>query len=214
MGTDSSTFVHKLQLGESYVKAVQQQTHELHGCWHLKSSAEAGQQVWHCYILVQKSYCVTQPLQFPLLQLLLLLLLFLLLMLFMLGMWANHAPPVLLPLLCMWSSFALLFYCTHTHILNCCSPLLLPLLLKRHNVQIKDLQASIVAVPCDAVLVGTPHDISRLIEVPQPLALVTYRVTDMGQQQLEGLGLKGSTDTGLSKALAARLAELFNSKLA
>jgi hypothetical protein len=36
----------------------------------------------------------------------------------------------------------------------------------------------------------------------------------MDQQQLAGLGLKGSTGTGLSKALAARLAELFNSKLA
>jgi predicted GTPase len=76
-------------------------------------------------------------------------------------------------------------------------------------MQIKDLQATIAAVPCDAVLVGTPHDITRIITVPQPLAVVTYRVTDLDQgQQAEVLGVTGS---GLSddKTLAGRLAEMW-----
>eukprot|EP00775_Hariotina_reticulata_P001966 gene1966-2293_t len=45
--------------------------------------------------------------------------------------------------------------------------------------QLKDLQATIAAVPCDVVLLGTPHDITRLIPVPQPLAVVTYRVVEL-----------------------------------
>jgi predicted GTPase len=76
-------------------------------------------------------------------------------------------------------------------------------------MQIEDLQATIAAVPCDAVLVGTPHDITRLITVPQPLAVVTYRVTELDQAQLaEILGSKGSgAVTG--KTLAGRLAEMW-----
>jgi hypothetical protein len=59
------------------------------------------------------------------------------------------------------------------------------------------------------VLVGTPHDITRLITVPQPLAVVTYRVTELDQaQQAEVLGLKGS-GAGAGKTLAGRLAEMW-----
>lgn len=52
--------------------------------------------------------------------------------------------------------------------------------------QVRDLQSSIAAVPCDTVLVGTPHDISHLITVPQPLAVVTYKVTEPQELRLQG----------------------------
>jgi predicted GTPase len=74
-------------------------------------------------------------------------------------------------------------------------------------LQIQDLQASIAAVPCDAVLVGTPHDITRLITVPQPLVPVTYQVAelDTAQQDSDVKGL----NLGLGKALEGRLAEMW-----
>lgn len=62
-----------------------------------------------------------------------------------------------------------------------CKLLLLVLLM----LQVNDLQASIAAVPCDTVLVGTPHDISRLIKVPQPLAVVTYQVEEPKELRLQ-----------------------------
>lgn len=79
--------------------------------------------------------------------------------------------------------------------------------------QILDLQASIAAVPCDAVLVGTPHDITQLISVPQPLAVVTYAVADLDEEQQQGLGLKGlGASPGLGKALEGRLAGMWTAK--
>jgi predicted GTPase len=87
--------------------------------------------------------------------------------------------------------------------------LLLLLLLLLCSFQIKDLQATITAVPCDAVLVGTPHDITRLIAVLQPLVVVTYRVTELDQaQQAEILGSMG-LGAGIGKTLAGQLAEMW-----
>jgi predicted GTPase len=40
--------------------------------------------------------------------------------------------------------------------------------------QVRDLQASIDAVPCDLVLVGTPFDLSRLIKTRHPMMRVNY----------------------------------------
>jgi predicted GTPase len=46
--------------------------------------------------------------------------------------------------------------------------------------QLADLAATIAAVPCDAVVVATPIDLSRLIEIPQETVRVTYGVADRG----------------------------------
>jgi predicted GTPase len=46
--------------------------------------------------------------------------------------------------------------------------------------QLADLAATIAAVPCDLVLVATPIDLSRLIDIPQPHVRVTYAVEDVG----------------------------------
>ncbi len=43
-----------------------------------------------------------------------------------------------------------------------------------------DLEATIRAVPCDLVLVGTPIDLTRIITIRQPTARVRYEVEEAG----------------------------------
>jgi len=52
--------------------------------------------------------------------------------------------------------------------------------------QLADLAATIAAVPCDAVVVATPIDLARLIEIPQPSVRVTYEVEDRSDPTLRG----------------------------
>ena len=40
--------------------------------------------------------------------------------------------------------------------------------------QVRDLQATIEAVPCDLVLVGTPFDLGRLVQTRHPMMRVFY----------------------------------------
>jgi predicted GTPase len=47
--------------------------------------------------------------------------------------------------------------------------------------QLAELEATIAAVPCDAVLIATPIDLSRLISIPQEKVRVTYGVADRGE---------------------------------
>jgi len=51
--------------------------------------------------------------------------------------------------------------------------------------QLRDLEATIEATPCDLVLVATPIDLSRLIKISRPVARVTYRVEEVGPPTLE-----------------------------
>jgi predicted GTPase len=44
--------------------------------------------------------------------------------------------------------------------------------------QLADLAATIAAVPCDAVVIATPIDLARLIDIPQEAVRVTYEVED------------------------------------
>jgi predicted GTPase len=44
--------------------------------------------------------------------------------------------------------------------------------------QVRDLEATIAAVPCDLVLVGTPIDITRVVKVRQPVLRVTYSLDE------------------------------------
>ncbi len=51
--------------------------------------------------------------------------------------------------------------------------------------QLSDLEATIAAVPCDVVAVGTPIDLGRLVRIEQPTVRVTYRVEDLTEPTLD-----------------------------
>jgi len=53
--------------------------------------------------------------------------------------------------------------------------------------QVRDLQASIDAVPCDLVLVGTPFDLSRLIKTRHPMMRVNYSLDQAATAGLSGI---------------------------
>lgn len=53
--------------------------------------------------------------------------------------------------------------------------------------QVRDLEATIAAVPCDAVVSGTPIDISRVVRIDKPVARVRYGHADHGQPTLESV---------------------------
>jgi predicted GTPase len=44
--------------------------------------------------------------------------------------------------------------------------------------QIKDLEKTVAKVECDAVVIGTPIDLQRIINIPQPAVRVTYALAD------------------------------------
>jgi predicted GTPase len=51
--------------------------------------------------------------------------------------------------------------------------------------QLADLRATIEAVPCDAVLLGTPVDLGRLLALRQPVIRVRYEVEAVGRPGFE-----------------------------
>jgi len=51
--------------------------------------------------------------------------------------------------------------------------------------QVRELQETINAVPCDAVLVGTPFNLSGMIKSDKPLVRVTYDLDEPGTAALE-----------------------------
>jgi predicted GTPase len=61
--------------------------------------------------------------------------------------------------------------------------------------QVKDLEESINATPCDAVLVATPVNLSSLIEIKAPAVRVSYEI-----EEIESPGLKGVVEGFLDKA--------------
>ena len=50
--------------------------------------------------------------------------------------------------------------------------------------QIRDLQATIDAVDCDVVIIGTPIDLSQLISISKPVVRVQYRLEEKGKLTL------------------------------
>jgi predicted GTPase len=48
--------------------------------------------------------------------------------------------------------------------------------------QVRDLEATIAAVECDLVLVGTPVDLARIVKITQPSQRVTYRLDPEGDE--------------------------------
>jgi len=53
--------------------------------------------------------------------------------------------------------------------------------------QVRDLNATIDAVPCDLVLVGTPFDLSRLIKTARPMIRVGYSLDPAIAGELDGI---------------------------
>ena len=56
--------------------------------------------------------------------------------------------------------------------------------------QIKDLEATINKVPCDAVIIGTPIDLNRIVKIRKPTFRVMYELQEIGEPSLETI-LKG-----------------------
>ena len=55
------------------------------------------------------------------------------------------------------------------------------------EAQLRDLEATINQVPCDLVIVGTPIDLARLIDIRHPSQRVRYELQPIGQPTLESI---------------------------
>jgi predicted GTPase len=53
--------------------------------------------------------------------------------------------------------------------------------------QLRELEAMIRACGCDAVVSGTPADLSRLIDIDVPVARVTYELREIGKPDLKSI---------------------------
>ncbi len=51
--------------------------------------------------------------------------------------------------------------------------------------QIKDLEKTMAKVECDAVVIGTPIDLQRIINIPQPSVRVSYDLAEIGKPDLK-----------------------------
>ncbi|MFQ5649129.1 MAG: cyclic 2,3-diphosphoglycerate synthase [bacterium] len=51
--------------------------------------------------------------------------------------------------------------------------------------QMKDLEATINSVDCDAVVIGTPIDLRKLIQINKPAVRVTYELQEIGKPDLQ-----------------------------
>jgi len=51
--------------------------------------------------------------------------------------------------------------------------------------QVKDLEKTINAVPCDVVIVGTPVDLRRIIQINKPVVRVTYELVEITKPGLK-----------------------------
>ncbi len=50
--------------------------------------------------------------------------------------------------------------------------------------QIKDLEDTINAIDCDAVVIGTPMDLSRIVNISKPTVKVSYDLQEIGEPNL------------------------------
>lgn len=53
------------------------------------------------------------------------------------------------------------------------------------EAQVRDLEATIEATPCDAIVSGTPTDISRVLETTKPMTRVRYTLEELEPGRLE-----------------------------
>ena len=53
--------------------------------------------------------------------------------------------------------------------------------------QLKDLETSINNTDCDAVVIGTPIDLNRIVKINKPNTRVYYDLQEIGYPDLEGV---------------------------
>jgi predicted GTPase len=53
--------------------------------------------------------------------------------------------------------------------------------------QLKDLEETIAKTECDAVVIGTPIDLNRVIKINKPNTRVYYDLQEIGYPNLEGI---------------------------
>jgi len=53
--------------------------------------------------------------------------------------------------------------------------------------QLKDLETTINNTECDAVVIGTPIDLNRIIKIDKPNTRVYYDLQEIGYPNLEGI---------------------------
>ncbi len=53
------------------------------------------------------------------------------------------------------------------------------------SAQLAELEESINAIECDAVVLGTPADLTKLIKIGKPVARVAFEAYDEGKPTLE-----------------------------
>jgi len=51
--------------------------------------------------------------------------------------------------------------------------------------QIRELEETINAAPCDVVVVGTPIDLRRIVKINKPAVYVRYELQEVGSPNLE-----------------------------
>jgi predicted GTPase len=51
--------------------------------------------------------------------------------------------------------------------------------------QIRDLEATIAKIDCDAVIIATPIDLTRIVKIKQPCTRVEYALQEIGQPDME-----------------------------
>ena len=51
--------------------------------------------------------------------------------------------------------------------------------------QVRELEATIRATPCDTVILGTPVDLRRILAIDRPVARVRYDLMEIGRPRLE-----------------------------
>ena len=66
--------------------------------------------------------------------------------------------------------------------------------------QLKDLEETINNADCDAVIIGTPMDLTRIININKPATRVHYELDEVGDTNLEGVLNKFIKDYDLDKA--------------
>lgn len=64
--------------------------------------------------------------------------------------------------------------------------------------QLKDLETSINNTECDAVVIGTPIDLQRIVNIKKPSTRVYYDLQEIGQPSLEGVLNDFVKDKGLA----------------
>jgi len=55
------------------------------------------------------------------------------------------------------------------------------------EAQLRDLEATINATDADAVVIGTPIDLARIIQIDKPHTRVFYDLEEIGEPNLDGV---------------------------